>query len=136
MGVNPPNSTIDTPIVVADAVWPLTQYGFCVNSGVQDQYRSAVPTTVLPIQDYVFPASCAAPKGTATINIRSSGNASNTVWFAPSGTTSFVVGATMTQAAGTATSIAVPANTGTYKLCVVNSQGSKMGESAALLRVQ
>ena len=62
--------------------------------------------------------------------------ASNTVWFAPSGTTSFLAGATMTQAAGTATSIAVPANIGTYKACVINSQGSKVGESAALLRVQ
>jgi endoglucanase len=41
----------------------------------------------------------------------------------------------MTKAAGDATSIAVPLNAGTYKLCVVNSQGVKLGESAALLRV-
>jgi endoglucanase len=32
-------------------------------------------------------------------------------------------------------SIAIPLNAGTYKLCVVNSQGVKLGESAALLRV-
>jgi hypothetical protein len=57
------------------------------------------------------------------------------VWFAPAGTTSFVAGATMTKASGTATSIAVPANAGTYKLHVVDAQGSKVGESAALLRV-
>jgi hypothetical protein len=134
MGANPPSSTIDTPIVVADAVWPVTQYGFCVKSGVEDQWRSVIPSTVLPIQDYVFPASCAAPKGTATLTIRSSGDAANTVWFAPAGTTTFTEGATMTKAAGNATSIAVPTTAGSYKLFVVDSQGKKMGESAALLR--
>jgi membrane carboxypeptidase/penicillin-binding protein PbpC len=90
---------------------------------------------VLPIQDYVFPASCAAPKGTATLTIRSSGDTGNTVWFAPAGTTNFAEGATMTKAAGTATSIAVPTTAGSYKLFVVDSQGKKLGESTALLRV-
>jgi hypothetical protein len=42
----------------------------------------------------------------------------------------------MTRAAGEATSIGVPANAGTYKLFIVDSQGSKAGESAALLRVR
>ena len=42
----------------------------------------------------------------------------------------------MTKAAGDATAIGVPANAGTYKLFIVNSQGSKVGESAALLRVR
>ena len=135
MGANPPNSTIDTPVVVADAVWPVTQYGFAVKSGVEDQYRSLIPSSVLPIQDYVFPASCAAPKGTATLTIRSSGDAGNTVWFAPAGTSTFAEGATMTKAAGTATSIAVPTTAGIYKLFVVDSQGKKLGESTALLRV-
>src|ERR1017187_54086 len=135
MGKTPPTSTIDTPVVVADAVWPVTQYGFCVKSGVEDQWRSVVPGSVLPIEDYVFPASCSAPKGTAMLTIRSSGDAGNAVWFAPAGTTTFAEGATMTKAAGTATSIAVPTTAGTYKLFVVDSQGKKLGESAALLRV-
>jgi hypothetical protein len=135
MGKTPPTSTIDAPVVVADAVWPVTQYGFAVKSGVEDKYRSVVPSGVLPIQDYVFPASCAAPKGTATLTIRSSGDAGNTMWFAPAGTTTFAEGATMTKAAGTATSIAVPTTAGTYKLFVVDSQGKKLGESTALLRI-
>jgi hypothetical protein len=135
MGANPPSSTIDTPIVVADAVWPVAQYGFCVKSGVEDQWRSVVPSSVLPIQDYVFPASCVALAGNATLTIRSSGDTRNTVWFAPAGTTTFAEGATMTKAAGTATSIAVPTTAGTYKLFVVDSQGKKLGESTALLRV-
>jgi hypothetical protein len=57
------------------------------------------------------------------------------VWFAPAGTTTFTAGATMTKASGTATSIAVPTAAGTYKLHVVDAQGNKLGESAALLRV-
>jgi hypothetical protein len=136
MGAKPPNSTIDTPIVVTDAVWPLAQYGFCVKSGVEDQWSSIVPSSLLPVQDYVFPASCEAPTGTASVPIRSSGNAANAVWFAPAGTTSFAAGGTMTKAAGDATSIAAPTTAGTYKLFVVDSQGKSLGESASLLRVK
>ncbi len=135
MGKNPPNSKIDTPIVVSDNVWPLTQYNICVNAGVQDEYKDIIPSGLFSTQDYVFPASCAATAGDS-ISIRSSGNSSNTVWFAPSGTTSFVQGPTMTKAAGTATSIIAPNNSGTYKLFVVDSQGNKLGESSALLRVK
>jgi hypothetical protein len=58
----------------------------------------------------------------------------NTVWFAP-GTTAFTENATATKATGTSTSIAVPATAGTYELFVLDSQGKKLGESAALLRV-
>ena len=39
MGVTPPNSVIDPPIVVADAVWPVAQYNIALNSGIQDAYR-------------------------------------------------------------------------------------------------
>ena len=70
------------------------------------------------------------------INTLSSGDASNAVGLAPTGTTNFVAGGTMTKAAGDATSIAVPASAGTYKLSIVDSQGKKLGESAALLRVK
>jgi hypothetical protein len=136
MGKNPPTSTIDTPVVVDDAVWPLAQYTIAAKSGIEDKYRSALPTKVLPIQDYVFPASCAASAGAASIPVRSSGDSSNAVWFAPAGTTSFTAGGTMTKAAGDATSIAAPATAGTYKLFVVDSQGKSLGESASLLRVK
>jgi hypothetical protein len=135
MGANPPNSTIDPPVAVPDNVWPLTQYGFCLNAGIQEAYRSIIPSSLMSTQDYVFPASCAVPRGTGTIDIRSSGDSSHTVWFAPAGTTSFVEGATMTRAAGDATSIAVPTAAGTYKLFVLDSQGNNLGASAALLRV-
>jgi hypothetical protein len=135
MGVNPPNSTIDPPVAVADNVWPATQYATCLGSGIQDAYRAILPTTLVSTQDYVFPASCSLARGTTALGIRSSGAAANAVWFAPAGTTTFVAGATMTRAAGTATSISVPTAAGTYKLHVVDAQGNKLGESAALLRI-
>jgi hypothetical protein len=136
MGKNPPTSTIDTPIVVSDAVWPLAQYTIAAKSGIEDKYQSVIPSKVLPIQDYVFPASCAASPGAASIPIRSSGDSSKAVWFAPAGTTSFTAGGTMTKAAGDATSIAAPTTAGTYKLFVVDSQGKSLGESASLLRTK
>ena len=77
MGVNPPNSIIDPPVAVPDNVWPVTQYNYCLNSGIQESYRSIIPGSLLSTQDYVFPASCATAAG-ATVNIRSSGNSSNT----------------------------------------------------------
>jgi hypothetical protein len=135
MGVNPPNSTINPPVAVADNVWPVTQYGYCLNAGVEEAYRGTIPSNLVSTQDYVLPASCAVPKDSRSLSIRSSGDANNSVWLAPAGTTSFVEGSTMTKAAGTATSIGVPASTGTYKIFVVNSQGNKLGESKALVRV-
>jgi hypothetical protein len=136
MGVNPPNSTIDPPVAVADNVWPVTQYGTCLKSGLQDQYRAIIPSGLIAAADYVMPASVAVAVGTATLAIRSSGNASNGVWLAPAGTTRFSASASMTQAAGDATVIAVPGSAGTYKLSVVDSTGSKVGESAAAVRVK
>ena len=136
MGVNPPNSTIDPPVAVADNVWPVTQYSTCVASGVQDAYRLPLLSTLIAPADYVLPASVAVTAGTASLPIRSTGDATQTVWLAPAGTTKFAEGATMTKAGGTATSIAVPATKGTYKLCVVDGQGAKVGESAALVRAQ
>jgi len=136
MGVNPPNSTIDAPIAVPDNVWPLTQYKTCVSSGIQDSFSKILPETALSRVNFVFPASAAVALGTASVDIRSSGDASNSVWFAPQGTSQFAAGPTMTKAAGDATTIAVPASAGTYKLFLLAAQGSKLGESAALLRVK
>jgi hypothetical protein len=136
MGVTPPNSKIDAPVAVRDNVWPVKQYGYCLNAGVQETYRAIIPGFLVSLQDYIFPASCAVTKGTATISIRNGGTTTNAVWFAPTGTTTFVASATMTTASGSATTIAVPNNTGVYKLFVVDAQGKKLGESSALLRVQ
>ena len=78
-------------------------------------------------------AVCAVARGTASLGIRSSGAAANAVWFAPAGTTTFVAGATMTKASGTATSIAVPGNAGTYKLHVVDAHAFRAFETGLRL---
>ena len=134
MGATPPTSTIDVPVVVPDNVWPMAQYNILLEAGIQEAYRSLLPASLYPVQDYVFPASCSTSLAMTSINIRSSGNASNEVWFAPAGTTSFTAGPTMTKAAGTATSIAVPRTAGTYRLFVKDSLGN-VSQSASLLRV-
>lgn len=133
MGVNPPNSTIDPIQVRSDNVWPATQYTYCVNSGVQDEYRGIFPEDFIKIENYVFPASCEAQADSA-IKIRSCADSTATVWFAPSGTSDFVEGPSMTKASGFDTSIAVPQRNGIYKLFVVNSRGIST-ESSPILRV-
>ncbi len=75
----------------------------------------------------VAPAEDAAIGGMATIV----GTGGSTV-----GTGRSTAGTGGANASGGATSIAVPANAGSYKLIVVDSQGKKLGESVALLRVQ
>jgi uncharacterized repeat protein (TIGR02543 family) len=135
MGVNPQKSVVDVPVVVPDNVWPLAQYNIALNSGVQDEYRSIIPKDLFTLADTVFPASCAVDTSTDTIGIRSAQDATKTVWFAPSGTTSFVEGATMTSAAGDANTIKVPDTAGTYKLFIVNDDGTVAGVSSFILRV-
>ncbi len=136
MGKNPPNSTIDAPKVYSDNVWPVEIYNLtCANSGVQNEYMNIIPRSVIPLADYVFSASCFVNGSKGTINIHSSGDSSNTIWFARSGTTDFSEGITMTKAKGNATSIASPGATGTYKLFVLDSEGKKIGESSMQLRV-
>jgi hypothetical protein len=136
MGINPPMSTIDPPVVVADAVWPLAQYGVCLKSGLEDAHQAIVPSSLLSTADYVFPASVAVKRGAAPLDIRVGRDASQSVWFAPASTTSFVEGATMTRAMGSAKSLALPMSAGTYKLFVVDAAGKKVSESSAKLRVE
>jgi hypothetical protein len=136
MGVNPPNSVIDAPVAVPDNVWAVKQYETCLNAGVQAQYRSIIPGHLMSLQDYVLPASCGVAVGTASLSIRSSGDASNTIWVAPAGTTTFTAGSKMTKTAGDQISIAVPTDPGTYKIAIVDAHGTKLGESAAILRVR
>ena len=136
MGVNPPNSTIDPPAVVADNVWAATQYGYCLAAGIEDAYQGLLPPKLVALPDWVLPASVSLTSGTANVGVRSSGDPANSVWLAPAGTTQFSAGPTMTKAAGDATTIAIPSTAGTYKLHVVDSGGKKVGESAALVRIK
>ncbi|MET7372265.1 RICIN domain-containing protein [Micromonospora arida] len=133
---NLPNSTVADILVSSDYVWPATAYGIAANSGLEDAYRDIIPASNFSAPNYVLPASTFVASATASIPIRSIGDATGSVWLAPSGTTTFTAGATMTRAAATATSIAVPASQGEYRLYVVDAQGNRSAESTAIVRQQ
>ncbi|GAA3265500.1 ricin-type beta-trefoil lectin domain protein [Dactylosporangium vinaceum] len=131
---NLPNSTVQDILVSSDYVWPAAAYGIAVSAGLEDAYRDIVaPGRVTPA-NYALPASTFTGSGATSVPIRSTGDASRTVWLAPSGTTTFAAGPTMTSASGTATSIAVPATAGDYRLFVVDAQGNRSAESAWIVR--
>jgi hypothetical protein len=129
-----PNSTIEDIRAYPDYVWPAAAHSIAVNSGLRDAYRDIVPPGNLSLPDHVLPASTFT--SASSVPIRSAGDATKTVWLAPSGTTNFVVGPTMTKAAGTATTIAVPTSPGSYRLYVVDAQGNRSPESKSIVRQQ
>ena len=133
MGKNPPDSKIDDPIVVSDNVWPQAQYEVCLRSGLQDEYRSIMPASMMSDADYVLPASCAA-KGGIQLPIRPAGSG-KTVWVAPDSTTSFKAGASMTKANGTASKIRLPEAEGEYRIYVTDSSGKILSKSSHILRL-
>jgi hypothetical protein len=94
-------------------------------SVIADRTAPTNPDTVLAATAYKNVSG-------AAVTIVSSGDATNDVWLAPSGTTTFTAGATMTKAAsGTATTIASPATEGTYKLFVLDAAGNISSASTA-----
>ncbi|MFF5052253.1 ricin-type beta-trefoil lectin domain protein [Micromonospora sp. NPDC000663] len=133
---NLPNSTIGDMIVSSDYVWPAAAYAIAANSGLEDAYRDILPASTFSAPNYVLPASTFVASATASIPIRSTGDATRSLWLAPSGTTTFTAGPTMTRASGTATTIAVPASQGEYRLYVLDAQGNRSAESTAIVRQQ
>jgi hypothetical protein len=133
---NLPNSTIQDILVYSDYVWPAAAYGIAVNSGLEDSFRDLVQGNNVSMPDYVLPASTFVGSATASIPVRNLGDSTRTIWLAPAGTTTFVAGPTMTRAAGTATSIAVPTSSGDYRLYVLDAQGNRSAESRSIVRRQ
>ncbi|GAB3970950.1 hypothetical protein GCM10027615_28640 [Plantactinospora veratri] len=131
-----PNSTIHDILVSSDYVWPAPAYSIAVNSGLEDAFRDIIPAGNLSLPNYVLPAGTFVTGTTSSIPIRSTGDATRTVWLAPSGTTSFTAGPTMTRAAGNATSIAVPTAQGEYRIHVLDAQGNRSAESSSIVRQQ
>ena len=111
-------------------------YNIALNSGIEDSYRDIIPQSNFSLPDYLLLASVYVDTNAVTIPIRSAGDATKTVWLAPSGTTTFAEGNTMTKAGGTATSISVPKAAGDYKLYVVDALGNRSAESRFLVRQQ
>ncbi|MFF6783104.1 RICIN domain-containing protein [Streptomyces sp. NPDC012510] len=127
-------STIQDVRAYADNVWPSQAYDVAVNAGLEDAYKDLVPRSRVALQDYALPAATFAGKGVSSVPVRSTGDATKTLWLAPSGTTTFAVGPTMTKASGTATAIDVPPSLGDYRLYVVDAQGAASVASKALVR--
>ncbi|AZP22471.1 right-handed parallel beta-helix repeat-containing protein [Streptomyces aquilus] len=129
-----PNSTIQDVRAYPDKVWPSQAYGIAVNAGLEGAYQDLVPRSNLGLQDYALPASTFTGKGVSFVPVRPLGDATRTLWLAPAGTTTFAVGPTMTKAAGTATTIAVPPKPGDYRLYVVDAQGNASAASKSFVR--
>lgn len=116
-----------------------TYYLYVIDAAGNISAHSTATLTVDNIaptnQDTVFSASV-SKQGGAAVTIVSSGDATNEVWFAPVGTTTFVAGATMTKAvSGTSTSILAPATAGNYRLFVIDAAGNISDASVAILTV-
>ena len=95
-----------------------------------------VDNTAPTNQNAVFASGASVTAGTPVTIVSSAssgGNATDNVWFALSGTTTFVAGPTMTTASGTATSINAPATPGTYYLFVIDAAGNISAASTATL---
>ncbi|WP_123747146.1 RICIN domain-containing protein [Saccharothrix texasensis] len=133
---NLPNSTVQDILVSSDYVWPAAAHGIAVSSGLEDAYRDIVPPGNYSAPDHALPASTFVGAGSSSIPVRSTGDATRTVWLAPQGTTTFAVGPTMTRASGAATTIEVPATSGDYRLYVVDAQGNRSAESKSIVRRQ
>ncbi|WP_255628484.1 ricin-type beta-trefoil lectin domain protein [Jidongwangia harbinensis] len=131
---NLPNSTVQDILVSPDYVWPTAAYTIAVNSGLEEPFQDIVAPGARALPDHVLPASTVVDSGTSSIRVRSTGDASRRIWLAPSGTTTFAAGPTMTTADGTATSIAVPAAPGDYRLFVLDAAGARSAESRSLVR--
>ncbi|MFI2207949.1 RICIN domain-containing protein [Streptomyces sp. NPDC020192] len=128
------SSTFDNVRVYADSVWPSQAYSIAVNAGLEDAYRDIIPAGNVTPQDSALPAGTFTGKGVVTIPVRSPGDGTKTLWLAPSGTTTFAAGPTMTSASGTATSLSVPQTAGDYRLYIVDAQGNASAASKALVR--
>jgi len=86
-------------------------------------------------QDTVFSIS-QTKKGGVVVPIKSSGDVTNEIWFAPAGTTNFLAGPQMTKAInGTVTTIKAPSTEGIYQLYVIDALGNVSLPSAAVLIV-
>ncbi|PIS33626.1 MAG: hypothetical protein COT38_04350 [Candidatus Omnitrophica bacterium CG08_land_8_20_14_0_20_41_16] len=99
-------------------------------SGATFTVDNTAPTN----QDTVFAASV-SKQGAASVTVVSSADDTNNIWFAPSGTTSFSAGATMTTAGGLATTISAPATAGAYQMFVIDAAGNYSTASTATLTV-
>jgi len=117
--------------IAAEVAWDLAgNY-----NEVATEFSITSDTTAPTNQNDVF-ASGLTKQGGTEITIVSSSETTNNIWFAPTGTTAFEEGETMTKATnGVATAILSPVIEGDYKLYVIDEAGNISSESSATLTV-
>lgn len=122
-----PNCTLEQ-YVNEDYIWPVEGYEVVLYSGLEDEYTYMVGKDVMP-DDYYELASNVSITCGDVLPRRGLLSADDTVWLAPSGTTEFAEGDTMTSAKGNEKTIKIPDEAGEYKLYIVYSDGTVSGES-------
>ena len=93
-----------------------------------------VDNTAPTNQDTVLSTSVSV-QSAASVAITSSGDAGNSVWLAPFGTTTFAPDSTITTAGGTATTISAPSLEGQYRLFIIDQAGNISAPSTAIVTV-
>jgi hypothetical protein len=125
--------TVDVPVNSAYEV------GFTTGNAAATQF-SIVYDSVAPTNQNLVFASSASRQSSASVTILSSatqgdGQSTDTVWFAPLGTTVFTEGANMTKTTGSSVTILAPVTVGTYRLYVVDAAGNISTASTGILTV-
>lgn len=111
-----------------DRIWPVEGNEIVLNSGPTNEYTHMIPKSLIADTEFELASNVIMGKG-EKLNRRGLLKAEDTVWLAPSNTTVFNEGVTMTRAAGDAKSINAPAVAGEYKLYIVYGDGSPTATS-------
>ncbi len=128
-----PNCTLEQ-YVNADYIWPEKGYETVLYSGLEDDYVYMVGDDVIPDTDYELAANVRLGVG-QQLKRRGLLKATDTVWLAPEGTTSFAESDVMTKAAGNEKTMPIPQTPGEYKLYIVYEDGSVSDTSTFTLYV-
>ena len=116
----------------SDGVWPLEAYEITVNSGLTKSYAHKYADLLSRfyngVQNIVLPSSVGVDSS-EELPIMGFLDPEDEIWLAPAGTKDFSENTYMTKARGDADTIALPQDSGEYKLYVKSSDGSVSGES-------
>ena len=105
-----------------DRIWPVSGNQIVLNSGLENDYTHMIPKSLIADTEFELASNVIIGKG-ETLPRRGLLSAEDTVWLAPSNTTVFTEGNTMTKAAGNEDAIVAPTAAGEYKLYIEYGDG-------------
>ncbi|GBF74382.1 putative family 9 carbohydrate binding protein [Paenibacillus sp. 598K] len=109
-------------------IWPVKGNEIVLNSGLANEYTHMIPRSLIADTEFELASNVILGKGDR-LSRRGLLKSEDTVWLAPPNTTVFNEGATMTKAAGDATSIHAPSAAGEYKMYIVYGDGKATATS-------